>query len=341
MLVGTLVAACGGNDTPAPAAEAPAAEAPAAEAPAAEEPAAEEPAAEEPAAGGNARGMFITQDLSNASQAFSAKLFEELMGDFDAEIIIAGGDVADNIASIERAIADGLDVIFTNPNDTESVIPALERAREAGIIVGLFSHEPPEDMIDTFPYDFFAGSDDALGGIQAGEFVSQNFPNGANFVEVGGQAGHIAAIKRNEGFREGIAANIIELDSKFVPGPWPAAEARAIMEDFIVMYGDEIDIVWCHWDNGASGVIEAVLASDLDIADIFIIGVDGNSVGYQQVKDGVQALSVGQSFRGMALKSLELARTIFDGGSIATKMNWVPLDMVTIDTLDDFPWPEW
>ena len=43
------LAACGGGNAPAPAAEEPAAEEPAAEEPAAEEPAAEEPAAEEPA----------------------------------------------------------------------------------------------------------------------------------------------------------------------------------------------------------------------------------------------------------------------------------------------------
>jgi len=290
--------------------------------------------------GGLMRGIFITQDLSNASQAFSANEFQRLMGDYNAEVIIAGGDVADNIANIERAIADGLDFIFINPNDIMAVIPGLTAAREAGIIVGLFSSQPPEDVAD-YPYDFFAGSDDILGGEQAGKFVSEQFPDGANFVEIGGQAGHIAATSRADGFRRGIAANIIELDSQFVPGPWVADEARGIMEDFLIMYGDDIDIVWCHWDHGAAGVIEAVVASGRDASDIFIIGVDGNSTGYQQVVDGLQALSVGQSFTNMAAKSLELARIMFDGGTVAEKLNWIPLDMVTIDTYQTFPWPDW
>ena len=291
-------------------------------------------------AGDSARGIFITQSLTNASQAFSASEFERLMGGYNIELSIAGGDVDDNIASIERAIADNMDVIFINPNDIYAVIPALERAREAGIIVGLVSSQPPEDTPD-YPFDFFAGSDDVLGGIQAGQFVSSQFPNGANFVEVGGQAGHIAATSRHDGFRQGIAANIIELDSQFVPGPWVADEARGIMEDFIVMYGDQIDIVWCHWDHGAGGVIEAVIAAGIDPTDIFIIGYDGNSTGYQQVQDGLQALSVGQSFTNMALESLRMARTMLDGGTVSNKLNWIPVDMVTLDTIDTFPWPAW
>ena len=284
------------------------------------------------------RGVFITQDFSNASQAFSASEFQRLMGDYNAEIMVTGGDVDHNIANIEQAIADKLDVIFINPNDSMAVIPALTRARDAGIIVGMFSHVPPTD---DFPCDFFVGSDDELGGEQAGKFVSEKFPDGANFVEVGGQAGHSAATKRHDGFRKGIASNIIELDSQFVPGPWTGSEARAIMEDFLVMYEDQIDIVWCHWDHGAAAVIEAVVASGREASDIFIIGVDGNSVGYQAVKDGIQALSVGQSFTNMAAKSLELARQMLDGGAAPQLMNWIPLDMVTIDTWNTFPWPEW
>jgi len=291
--------------------------------------------------GDSARGMFITQSLTNASQAFSADEFQRLAGEFNIEMTIAGGDVNDNIASIERAIADGFDAIFINPNDIMAVIPALERAREAGIIVGLFSSQPPEGMAESYPYDFFAGSDDVRGGIQAGEFVSQQFPNGANFVEVGGQAGHIAAVSRHDGFRIGKNDNIVELASQFVSGPWESGEARDIMENFLVMYGDQIDIVWCHWDNGASGVIEAVVAAGIDPKDIFIIGYDGNSTGYQQVKDGLQALSVGQSFTNMARESLRMARTMLDGGTISDKLNWIPVDMVTADTIDSFPWPAW
>jgi len=288
--------------------------------------------------GDSARAMFITQAMSNPSQAFSWKEFQRLMGDFNIEMTQRSGEneVAVEIAGIEEAIDEGYDVIFINPSNIDAVIPALTRASEAGIIIGMFSSELPEEHQNI--RDFFCGSDDFEGGKLAGQFVSERFPNGANFVEVGGQAGHDAQIKRHDGFRAGIAANIIELGSQNCPGGWNAHEARAIMEDFLVQFGDDIDIVWCHWDNGASAVIEAAQAAGRN--DIFIIGVDGNSTGYQQVKDGTQALSVGQSFTNMARQSLQNARTMLDGGTVPA-VNIIPMDMVTIENVNDLPWPEW
>jgi ribose transport system substrate-binding protein len=276
--------------------------------------------------------------MSNASQKFSWDEFQRLAPDYGFEMHVFAGenDPATEVAGIETCISEGYDAIFVNPSDPNAVIPALRRAREAGIVVGMYSSMLPDGNEDA--YDFFVGSDDFLGGILAGQFVSARFPDGANFVEVGGQAGHDAQIKRSSGFREGIAANITELDAQNCPGGWNAHEALAIMEDFIVKYGNDIDIVWCHWDNGASGVIQAL--QNAGRTDVFVIGVDGNRTGYAQVRAGTQALSVGQSFTNMARKSLENAKTMLEGGRVE-KLNWIPLDMVTRDTINNFVEPDW
>jgi ABC-type sugar transport system substrate-binding protein len=110
------------------------------------------------------------------------------------------------------------------------------------------------------------------------------------------------------------------------------------MEDFIVRYGNQINGVWCHWDNGASGVIQAL--QNAGRRDVFVIGVDGNRTGYAQVRAGTQALSVGQSFTNMAEASLRNARTMLQGGRV-DKINWIPLDMVTRDTINNFVEPDW
>ena len=291
-----------------------------------------------PAEGAQWRAAFVTQAMSNESQAFSWREFQRLAPEFGFEMHVFAGEnePAVEVAGIEQAIAEGYDAIFVNPSSIEAVIPALMQAQEAGIIVGMFSSELPDEFRHL--RHFMVGSDDFMGGQQAGEFVSQAFPDGANFVEVGGQAGHDAQIRRRDGFRAGIADNIIELDSQNAPTGWNTHEALAIMEDFIVRFGDQIDIVFCHWDNGASGVIEAL--QNAGMYDVFVIGVDGNRTGYAQVRAGTQALSVGQSFTNMVIQSLENARTILEGGT-APEFNVIPLDMVTIETIDNFVEPEW
>jgi len=287
---------------------------------------------------GEFTAAFVTQAMSNESQAFSWNEFQRLAPDFGFEMHVFAGEnePAVEVAGIEQAIAEGYDAIFVNPSSIEAVVPALMEAQEAGIIVGMFSSELPDEHHDL--RDFQVGSDDYLGGVQAGEFVSEQFPDGANFVEVGGQAGHDAQIRRHDGFRTGIADNLIELDSQNAPTGWNTHEALAIMEDFIVRFGDDIDIVFCHWDNGASGVIEALQTAGMD--DVFVIGVDGNRTGYAQVRDGTQALSVGQSFTNMVYQSLYNARAMLNGEDVP-EINIIPLDMVTIDTIDDFVEPDW
>jgi ABC-type sugar transport system substrate-binding protein len=74
--------------------------------------------------------------------------------------------------------------------------------------------------------------------------------------------------------------------------------------------------------------------------DVFVVGVDGNRAGYKQVRDGVQAASIGQSFTQMAIKSLENARAILNGETVE-KINFIPHDIVTLENVDILPEPEW
>ena len=284
------------------------------------------------------RAAFITQAMSNASQAFSWKEFQRLAPGFGFQMRVFAGEnePAVEVAGIEQAIAEKYDAIFINPSNIESIIPAITRAKAAGVIVGMYSSELPPEYQHL--RDFFCGSDDFEGAKQAGEFVTKNFPNGATFVEVGGQAGHDAQIKRYGGFRAGIAQNIRILGSQNCPTGWNPQEAQAIMEDFITRFGSQIQGVFCHWDNGATGVIQALQSAGM--RNVFVIGVDGNKTGYAQVRAGTQALSVGQSFTNMAKQSLQNARDLKQGKSVSA-VNIIPLDMVTKDTINSFPDPEW
>ena len=132
------------------------------------------------------------------------------------------------------------------------------------------------------------------------------FPNGATGVEIGGQAGHVAANNRHEGFTKGIEGkNITVLDYKN-PTAWDTAQAQAIAEDMITKYGDKIQFIFCHWDNGATGVINALKAVNQDWANkVLIIGVDGNKTGFEQVKSWPNYISIAQNAETITSKVME------------------------------------
>ena len=336
VMVAVLIG-CGQGAAPA----APADPAPAAE-PATEEPAAEEPAADEdPAAAGEAqwRGAVVMQALSNESNAFMWREFQRFAPDYGFELIIVAGEnePAVEVAGIESAIAQGFDAVWANPSSSEALVPVMMQAQEAGMITAMVSVDLPPEA-SQFRY-FFTGSNDYEAGLTAARVVIETFPDGANVVEVGGHAGHAAQINRRDGFLTGIAgSNITILDSQNAPTGWNADEAMSIMEDFIVMHGDAIDVVFCHWDNGASGVIEALQNAGRD--DVFVIGVDGNRTGWQQVVDGTQHLSIGLDFSEFARVSLQHARTMLEGGTVP-EINFPPFLIMTAETVGNIPEPPW
>ncbi|PKM56471.1 MAG: hypothetical protein CVU98_11100, partial [Firmicutes bacterium HGW-Firmicutes-3] len=234
---------------------------------------------------------FICADMGNPSQAYAASLFEAYAKDYNLKAVVfnAAGDAQLEASSVQQAIAQGVAAIYVNPNDINAILPALQEAKDAGIIVGMFSSDVPVGSEDL--RDFFVGVDDNQAGVEAANAFIANFPNGAKIVEVGGQAGHDAQIKRHGAFEPVISASNIEVLGSQACDQWSTDQALAIMDDFIVKYGDQIEGVFCHWDGGLTGVIQALDAAGMDTKGMFLVGIDGSQSGVQQVKDGTQDLT--------------------------------------------------
>lgn len=281
---------------------------------------------------------FIPGEVANESQGFSSKMFEKHAADYGFELVIMDGqgDAQIQAQCVTNAIAQGLDAIFLNPNDINGIVPSLMEAKEAGLIVGMFS----SDLAPEYQQyrDFFVGVDDNSAGVTAAKAFIDKFPDGAKIVEVGGQAGHDAQIKRHDGFMEGLEGSSIELMDSKSCNTWNTADAMAITEDFVIKYGDDLQGIFCHWDNGATGVIEALKAAGMN--DVFIVAVDGCRAGFDQVRAGEQSVTIMQNFETQAQKTLELSRALLEGGEVEA-INLVPLDTVTIDNIDEFTTPEW
>lgn len=287
------------------------------------------------AAGGDL--LVFVSDTTNESQGYSAKQFEKYGSDygFQVKIMSDEGDAQKQSTAIGNAVASGAKVIFVNPVDINAVVPALQEAKDAGVKIGLYSSDLSE--ANAAARDFFVGANDDDAGKFAAEAFNAKFPDGAKIVEVMGQTGHDAQIKRNSGFDKYKNDNIEVLDSKGTT-QWATAEAMAIMEDFIVKYGDEIQGVFCHWDNGATGVLEALKSAGMN--DVYVVAVDGCKAGFDQVQSGEQSVTIMQNFVTMAQKAMEVARTSLDGGSFEP-VNFIDFDVVTADNISDFEMPEW
>lgn len=286
------------------------------------------------------KAAFIVSNMANESQAFSAKQFLKYGAEygFDMYTYDAKGDTQAESQLVTNCIAQKFKVIFLNPNDINAIVPSLIQAKRAGLIVGMFSSDlaPANQKYR----DFYAGVNDTMAGQQAAAAFLKQFPNGAKIVEIGGQAGHDAQIKRHDGFNSAIKGSKLQVIDYKACTQWSTAEALTIMENMIVKYGKEIQGVFCHWDNGATGVLQAAKAAG--IKNLFIVGVDGNRAGYVQVQSGEQSVSIAQDFTVMAKKDLELARAVLQKKKVE-QINFVPLTVVDKALIESggFDSPEW
>lgn len=287
---------------------------------------------------GDVKVAFITQSLSNASQAYAWSQFEKYAPEYGFTVTLfdENYDAQNGAAAISTCIAQGYTAICMNPTDPSALIPAIMEAKEAGVIIGMYSSEIPEGYEEY--RDFMCGTDDIMCGEVAAQTLMEAFPDGCNVVEVGGQSGHSAQIKRHDGFFNTINDSVTVLDSTDCEA-WATDDAMSIMEDFIVKYGSDIDAVYCHWDVGATGCIEALKNAGME--DVYVIGVDGCSVGYDQVIEGTQALCIGQSFSQMTQDAFDCITTVMNGGTLDNQVVWTALDIVNAETVGSFPYPEW
>ena len=139
---------------------------------------------------------FIAANMANESQAFSSKQFQKFGKDYGFEVVVldAKGDTQTESQLVTNSIAQKFKAIFLNPNDINAIVPSVMKAKQAGVVVGMFSSDlaPANQKFR----DFFVGVNDTMAGEAAGDAFLKHFPNGATIVEVGGQAGHDAQIKR-------------------------------------------------------------------------------------------------------------------------------------------------
>ena len=286
------------------------------------------------------KAAFVISNAANESQAFSSKQFLKFGAQygFDMYTFDAKGDTQAESQIVTNCIAQKFKAIFLNPNDISAIVPSIIKAKAAGMIVGMFSSDLAAE--NQKYRDFYAGVNDTMAGQQAAQAFIKAFPNGAKIVEIGGQAGHDAQIKRHDGFNgaSGIKGSKIQVLDYKACQQWATDQAQAIMEDDIVKYGTDIQGVFVHWDNGATGVIQAAKAAG--IKGLFIVGVDGNRAGYYQVQSGDQAVSIAQDFVLMTKTDLGLARDVLAGKKVQA-INFVPLFAVDKNSIASFDPPEW
>ncbi|WP_433239291.1 ABC transporter substrate-binding protein [Streptosporangium sp. CA-135522] len=229
------------------------------------------------------------------------------------------------IKAIRSYIQQKVDVIAFSPVVESGWDTVLKEARNANIPVILTDRAV--DSKDTGLYKTFLGSDFVEEGRKAGKWLTEEFKDAkdpVNIVELQGTTGSAPANDRKAGFAE-----IIGADPKFKviasqTGDFTRAKGKEVMEAFLKSNPD-IDVLYAHNDDMGLGAIEAIEgAGKVPGKDIKIITIDA-------VKDGMQALSEGKINYIVECSPL-LGPQLMDLAAKAVKGESIPARVVTEET---------
>jgi ribose transport system substrate-binding protein len=259
----------------------------------------------------------------------------------DVEIVVldAGGDVARQIAQVEDLIQQEVDAIIIWPTNGEAVIPAVRKAKQAGIPVIVTNSniaEPGFDFVASF-----SGPDNITQGARAAEIMCDKFTemgiaDEAQIVQISGQPGYTTAIERAKGFEDRlpeVCPNVKLLETQ--PGDWNREKSQQVMEAFLVKYND-IDGVYAGDDNMGVGALNAARAAGRD--GIIFVGATNFAVGYEAMEAGDYWGSIYQSPVDDAEAALQTAIDVLSGEEVPF-LNYFDTPKITQDNMTDFTKP--
>lgn len=208
----------------------------------------------------------------------------------------AGGSAAKQVADVDSMIAQGIDVLFLPPREEGPLIPAVMRAKAAGIPVFLVDRSVDENVaVAGRDYVSFLGSDFIDQGRRVAEWVIENHEGEGRIIELEGTTGSSPANDRKTGFDEAIAADprFTILESR--TGDFARDEGRRVMETLLQAHPD-VNIVYAHNDEMAIGAIQALEAAGrVPGEDVLVVSIDGTRDALQAIIDGKMGVTVESS----------------------------------------------
>ena len=232
------------------------------------------------------------------------------------------GDHETQVQAIETCIADGAKGILLTASDTSSIVPSVQQARDAGLLV--IALDTPLEPIDAADATF--ATDNFLAGELIGKWAAATMGADAANARIATLDLAISQptvdVLRNQGFLQGFGVdladpNVIgdEDDPRLVGSDVTQGNeegGRRAMENLLAK-DPSINVVHTINEPAAAGAYEALKAIGRE-NDVLIVSVDGGCPGVQNVADGVIGATSQQYPLLMASLGVEAVKAWADTG---------------------------
>ncbi len=205
------------------------------------------------------------------------------------------GDHETQVQAIETCIASGAKGILITASDTKAIVPVVEQAREAGLLV--IALDTPLEPIDAADATF--ATDNFLAGELIGQWAAASLGDKAADAKIAmldlAASQPSVGVLRDQGFLTGFGIDVKD------PSRWGDEDDPRIVGNEVTSGNEEggrtaieslmikdpgINVIYTINEPAAAGAYEALKAFGRE-DDVLIVSVDGGCPGVQNVADGV------------------------------------------------------
>jgi ABC-type sugar transport system substrate-binding protein len=250
---------------------------------------------------------FVATNFSSESHARVANAFEKLAKEkgWTSVMLNSAGSIDTQATQLENLLQMKVDAVVLAMGHPQEIRPALEK---------LFAAKIPVITIDTGYVE----------GVVT-DIRSDNFEIGSKMstylVDSLGGNGNIIVIKfeKHQGSR--MRGKVMDAVLSEFPGIKVLAEysvvatgrfmddTRSAMETYATRFGDQIDGVWCAFDQLAYAAGD-VLTERVKGKKIVIVGADGNQETFRRIGEGLMTATVAQPFEEISAVAADLVQKI-------------------------------
>ncbi len=224
----------------------------------------------------------------------------------------ANGDAAKLAANVEDLISKNVDAVVISGGPLESAPAVLNSLKAAKIPVILVDRK-----FQTGEYTSWIGPDNERIGVQDGQFLAKQLPNGGKIAIIkGGPADNSIGLARTNGLK-----SVLGNDPKYklveAPdfGNWASDGGLSVMESLLASHHD-LNAVFCENDAMCLGAQRAVGNANLS-KQIILAGVDGQLEALQAIAKGENYIITGlNSADQIGRLGLDRAIEVLDGKEV-------------------------
>ncbi|MFK8077857.1 MAG: sugar ABC transporter substrate-binding protein [Granulosicoccus sp.] len=232
------------------------------------------------------------------------------------------GDHETQVQAIETCIASGAKGILLTASDTAAIVPVVEQAKAAGLLV--IALDTPLEPIDAADATF--ATDNFKAGVLIGQWVAAQLGDAAADAKIAmldlAASQPSVGVLRDQGFLQGFGIELNdpkrwgdETDPRIVGNDITSGNeegGRTAMEN-LMQKDPGVNVVYTINEPAAAGAYEALKEFGRE-NDVLIVSVDGGCPGVANVADGVIGATAQQYPLLMASMGVEAIKAWAESG---------------------------